>query len=296
MAIIEFIIALVFMCLLISLLSSWAIDYVANLIKFRGKFMKKMLKNLLKLKGSDWADKLYTHPIISSLAKNEKRPTSYIPSKNFAEALTGIILEEGNDESDLDLIDKLKNGIKLMPEGELKTSMKLLLEKSQKNAEKFFTSIEAWFNEYMVRVNYHYKKKLKLPLFLFGLGLALLFNIDAIRVGNELYTDSNLRSVVASEAIIVADSFQLQDSTFNMDYKKWEQYKQDFELPVGWQYECGYLEGLEEEDGFNSWKYIFLKVLGLILTGVIASFGAPFWYDALQKIVGLSKKMKMKTE
>ncbi|MBK8501011.1 MAG: hypothetical protein IPL46_01755 [Saprospiraceae bacterium] len=48
-------------------------------------------------------------------------------------------------------------------------------------------------------------------------------------------------------------------------------------LPVGWSKES---------------PMTTLKFLGMLITAFAVSFGAPFWYELLQKIVGFKKSIK----
>jgi hypothetical protein len=40
----------------------------------------------------------------------------------------------------------------------------------------------------------------------------------------------------------------------------------------------------------------FTKVLGFLITGVAASLGAPFWFDILNRLLGLKSAQKPKKE
>ena len=51
----------------------------------------------------------------------------------------------------------------------------------------------------------------------------------------------------------------------------------ELSLPIGWNNET-------TPQGFADW---LLKFLGIILTGLAASLGAPFWFDILNKLLGL---------
>lgn len=311
MAIIEFIIALIFIFLLISLFVSWIIDIYASRLNRKGRFLEKML---IKLLGEDnmanWTSRLYRHPIIESLSYKNNRLTSLIPAELFSQVIADLVIENGRnysisqnkntnkiefkEESPNGFMNDIKTGLEQMDESDFKRNIRLFFEKSENDSDKFLKSIESWFNEYMVRVNYTYKRLLKTPLCILGIVVAISFNIDAIRITTELWTDTQLTSNISMAASeFVEQNSNLEDLTLSKEF--FEEYKNSLILPVGWKYESNFRKDSPDEKpkAFNYW---LLKIVGFVLTGMIASFGAPFWYDALQKIVGLKKSMKIKTE
>ncbi|MCH8261502.1 MAG: hypothetical protein IIA77_00425 [Proteobacteria bacterium] len=85
-------------------------------------------------------------------------------------------------------------------------------------------------------------------------------------------------------------------------------------IPIGWQtssapvswFYCSCGESISENPGLNnndlavymeerntgSIKHYFYWLLGIIITGISLSFGAPFWFDALMKLVNLRRAGK----
>jgi len=313
MAILEFFISLVFIFLLISLFVSWIIDFWASRLNRKGRFLQKMLKKLL---GEDelvnWSSRLYKHPLIESLSYINSRLTSLIPAEMFANAIADMIVEEGrnyhfkqnpdtkkveyHEDPSLGFMKDIGEGLKKIPESDLKRTVKLLYEKAGDDEKNFLSGLESWYNEYMVRVNHTYKRLLRLPLWVMGIIIAVLFNIDALRLTNELWVDANLRGEVAQAAMEFSKQYESIDSV-KVSQEFFEDYRESLKLPVGWKYESKAIDKLRKEDNTPvDFGYVSLKIIGFLLTGMIASFGAPFWYDALQKIVGLKKSVKIKTE
>lgn len=303
MVIIEFILAFVFVCLMISLLVSWIIEFWASLLNKKGKLLREMLATLIDLNNKEeWIKKLYDHPMIKSLSVNDKRLTSYIPSKVFSSVLSSIIIEQDEESAQntakdpADFNKKIMLGLAQMPDGDLKRTIQVFLNNTVDETKNFIGEIEGWYNEYMMRVNHKYKRSIKLPLFIVGFVVALVFNIDTVRIGNELWNDAPLRNNIAGMAEQFTDTTKSVDS-INLSKQFFQELKKEMELPTGWNYEQGYICQLEEDDeNYSEGLYLFLKFIGFVLTGLIASFGAPFWYDALQKIIGLKKAVRMKVE
>ncbi len=312
MAILEFIISILFICLLISLFTSWAIDLYADWKNRKGELLKKMLKNLLGEEHQiKWTELLYNHPMIQSLSVTKKwskspkeRLTSSIPSNLFALTITDVILEQTkknqqNQTPDAEIIDfpkEIESALLNLPEGKLKKSLLLLLKSSNNEKTDILKKIEDWYDDYMLRVNHTYKRTLRLPLWLFGFIIAILFNIDFIRITNELWTDASIRNTVYASAIQFEKTYA-DSTTIKTDSAFFEKYKEELKLPIGYKDENIFTAKFNKNyKSFHPLLSYLFKLIGYALTGLIASFGAPFWFDALQKIIGLKKAMKLKTE
>lgn len=322
MVIIEFILALLFVCLMISLFVSWMIEFWSSQINKKGKLLHHMLGKLIDLNGKEnWIGKLYEHPMIKSLSSQKKglffkkktRLTSYIPPNIFSNALTNLIINEGQkqnpniEEDGTDLIGKIKLGYKEIPEGDFKKTIQTILNKSEIESSNFHIEIEEWYNEYMQRVNHAYKRFVKFPLWIVGFVFALIFNIDSVRITTELWNDGPLRNNIANMAEQFVDTTKTVDSV-SVTKQFFQELKKEMSLPIGWKYYKEDFNSTEQtikslfyteknrssDDGKTSiWiAFVLLKLIGFSLTGLIASFGAPFWYDALQKIIGLKKGLE----
>jgi len=312
MVILEFIIALLFVCLMISLFVSWIIEIWASRINRKGRFLEEMLT---KLVGNDdstnWSARLYRHPMVESLSYKSNRLTSYIPAKVFSRVITDLIIEKGRDysisqnketmemeykeEASKGFQKDINNGISKMPESDLKRTIKLFLDKADGDSNKYYTDVEDWYNEYMLRVNYTYKRLLGKPMWILGFVIALIFNIDAIQITTHLWENPDQTKNIA----IIAEELARENSSVNeIELSKafFKEQQELLKLPIGLEYSKEFCCQLLEENSDVSFLDLLWKLFGFVLTGIIASFGAPFWYDALQKIVGLKNSVKTKTE
>jgi hypothetical protein len=104
---IETAIGLFFVFLLMSLVSSQLVEWVASYRGWRAKELEKAIRAMLHdpviQKNIDkealvLADKLYEHPLIASLARPGRKP-SYIPAGKFALALFDVLLTAGTEAS-----------------------------------------------------------------------------------------------------------------------------------------------------------------------------------------------------
>jgi hypothetical protein len=106
-ALIESAIGLFFVFLLMSLVSSQIVEWIARYRRWRAKDLEKTIRTMLSdpaiQKNLDkgalvLADKLYEHPLVTSLARPGSKP-SYIPAGKFALALFDVILTAGTQAS-----------------------------------------------------------------------------------------------------------------------------------------------------------------------------------------------------
>src|SRR5688572_14036976 len=106
-ALIETVIGLFFVFILMSLVSSQLVEWIASYRRWRANDLEKTIRAMLYdpaiQKNLDkealvLADKLYEHPLIASLARPGSKP-SYIPAGKFALALFDVIGTAGTDVS-----------------------------------------------------------------------------------------------------------------------------------------------------------------------------------------------------
>ena len=308
--ILDFAISMIFLALIISLFVSWVIDFYASRLNKKGRFLQKMLIRLL---GDDeslnWSSRFYRHPMIESLSIKPERLTSNIPPKLFGQVMADLIIEEGRDYSFTQdketgevefseevnsnkFLENIKAGLDTIPESDLKRTINLFYEKAEGNVTVFVKSLDDWFDEYTGRIIHGYKRLLRLPMWILGFVVAFAFNIDSVQITSELWNNAQMRKSVAAAA---SDFIEKNENLDEVELSKefFEEYRTSLGLPVGWKYEKTKMSTLSSDDE-PAWafSYWIIKVIGFIITGLVASFGAPFWYDALQKIVGFKKTLK----
>jgi hypothetical protein len=80
-SILEVGIGMVFVYLMVSLVCTAANEALASFFAWRAENLKQGIRNLLDGPGSqsEWLNKLYAHPLVRGLYRNERGP-SYIPA------------------------------------------------------------------------------------------------------------------------------------------------------------------------------------------------------------------------
>ncbi|WP_031529319.1 hypothetical protein [Dyadobacter crusticola] len=177
--------------------------------------------------------------------------------------------------------------------------------------------LEKWFGEFTQRLTLWYKKLTRQRLFLLGALVALVINVDSIELFKfyennpraaaevvrfykehpDFYDDSissaQLQSTIASVPLTKAQTNMLQsrltallqlESTPAQTRLKGElrQLIRETKLPIGLQYNLFQdKSNPQQTEGF--WRDVLIKLMGILISGFAASFGAPFWFDLLKK-------------
>jgi hypothetical protein len=158
------------------------------------------------------------------------------------------------------------------------------LEKATTDVEKkiveYRGNVESWFDSTMSQATLLYRKQASLIALVLGIGLAMFFNVDSVDIVNQLWRDPTLRQTIVAQA----ENIDPEDSASIADTK--ERLKA-LSLPVGWNQQ-------KIPQDSRTWA---IKGLGIFLTGAAASLGSPFWFDILNRMLGLkSKEEPKKTE
>jgi hypothetical protein len=278
----------------------------------------------------NWTSRLYNHPNIESLSTDYKRVTTYIPEETFADVLQDLVVEEGREWTmkqdkntgkyvyketkskaknpyDADLAKGLDN----MPDGDLKRTLEMFWDQSGKEAAKFKEALARWYKDYMVKVNIEYGKMIKKPLICLGIGIALIINIDFFHISQRLWADSNFRDQVVLAATEFAEKYE-DPEDIKTSKEFFNNYKNSLQLPIGWQevarnriskdmyYELNFFQRINEVMCYYCtadawWWLILVKLFGFIASGFIVSFGAPFWFDLLKKVISFKKSVTSKS-
>jgi hypothetical protein len=312
--ILELAISMAFFFLMFSAICSAVQELIANALRWRAKNLEQGIAKLVQ--DPDLAKQLYNHPIISGLnsprwlRQGEHKP-SYIPPAHFASALidvlkisppatgaTGLNFSPG---SEVKVKDKTKDLLNSLVPGTGAT-----LDDTRK-------AVENWFDESMNRVSGWYKRKAHAWMWLIGGVVCLLLNADSINVAKLFWNDEALRAATvkaATERVQQgATSTPSTQDPREAAKKTWDELSTvrnkltGLNLPIGWCHEKGGVlncwpmepkndrsadkNGLDDLRLCPSGWDLVTKLIGILLTVLAISQGAPFWFDAMQKIVNL---------
>ncbi len=312
-------IGLALMFLFQSILISGINDLLISLFSVRGKILKNFLVSALKTKDAKDTifEKLNNTSFINSLKRSKNFP-SEITAKNFSDGIIDLIIKEDTGKDNF--ITKLHHNINQLPDSDFKEVLIRRLQESDMSYERFKTSIESWYNEYMDNVSKWYKKRITYAIYLFSFLTTVALNVDAIFVMNELWKNPSLResAVTMSENVIkkeyneitqkkynslLTDSSNLKD-TINVNLTKISDsyqnlYLLDFPITWAYTYHIQNKENVSIEERSLWFKICWAarqlsleKIIGFIITTLAVSIGAPIWYDLIRKLVGARETIK----
>jgi hypothetical protein len=178
-------------------------------------------------------------------------------------------------------------------------------------ADKFRRNLENWYNDAMDRTSGWYKKFTQRILIVIGLTLAILFNVDSIRIGQTLWFDHDARQgLVSAASTYVQNNTPTVAGSSNATNPDATLSQQDLErrmlttvnafhnvsgkylLPVGWRYPFATYKELAMHPADWNLIRILEQLLGWIITALALSFGAPFWFDTLNKFMVVRSTVK----
>lgn len=251
---------------------------------------------------------LYNHPLIKSLALKETgaqaalqkifpsgltrgdKPIN-IPPQTFVLALFDTFVPSA---AGITKVDELRQAIKnnISEDSPLYKPLLALVTNADDKIEDARKKVENWFDMAMTQTTVIYKRNMWRLVVLIGIIASIVLNIDSIAITSTLWRQPALRasiSAAATEYSTAANQQTSIDQSKVLNQVLTELNK--LNLPIGWQVQLRPTLVLYPNDfiqptqpiGGTAW---LLKILGWLITGLAAAQGAPFWFDALQKITG----------
>jgi hypothetical protein len=184
-------------------------------------------------------------------------------------------------------------------------------------------NVEQWFDNSMDRLSGWYKRRAQVLAFTIGFIIALITNVDTILVANQLWRQPELRDKLTTQAELFVIQNQNQVESENSgQYVLTKAEFSSFSLPVGWvgtpqllnskglvvsandkMVACAIIPQKGDEiygiplsgrcypivnaPVFTDISGWLQKLLGLLITGLAAAQGAPFWFDILKKLINV---------
>jgi hypothetical protein len=135
-------------------------------------------------------------------------------------------------------------------------------------------SIEDWFDQLMNRASGVYKRWISLLTFAVALTITVAINADTFQIARTLWQDDAIRKAVVESATRLADL----NAQSGPELPELLQINDMLPLPLGWSMQQPIDVRLET---------VLSKVMGLLLTTLALSLGAPFWFDLLSRFVSV---------
>jgi hypothetical protein len=301
---------LVFLYFILSLICSGINEAIASRLRWRAQDLERGLWELLQdpKQGSRALDDLMRHPLIRPMmnpSKKKELPTeaadatttaattgppkpnkdtefpSYLPSRTFATALLGfeqkvVSAAKGTDvKADL---RKLNESIDAIPSERVQQALTALLHNAQGDAVVFRRNVEQWYDDHMERVSGWYRRRIQKVLWVLAFLVAFTLNADTLQTAKRLWVEPSVRASLVNQAqSTAAQTPEETDPSTELS---------SLPVPIGWHL----ASARHDPQGFpfyQQWSMLWAllsKLIGLTLTAVAITFGAPFWFDLLSKL------------
>jgi len=205
------------------------------------------------------ADEVFKHPLMKALGT---RP-SYVPARTFALALLDVCAPA---EGQANTFGELRQQIRALPaELGARKALLTILDNAQGTVENARKGVEDWFNATQDRIAGVYKRRLMWMNLVVATCVVVLVGADTIALATTLWQEQAIRAAVAASATQVTAA-GIEDTVNALD---------QFNLPLGWAWPPTTL---------LAW---FLKLVGLAVSVLAVSLGAPFWFDILKRVANL---------
>ncbi len=260
--ILEVAIGLIFCYASVALIVSSINEAIASAFKWRSTSLLEGIKSLLNdPQFNGLARDVYNHGLVCHQdpgnAKSEddlNNKPSYIHPKHFAIALIDNIQTIPGDFA------QLGKDIDNLQDPQLKQLLQGIYGRASGQIESVHTEVAAWFDAGMNRLSGNYKRHSQLYCFIIALFIAGLFNIDSFHLFTTLWQHPSITAGITPPASSTDIPWEMLMS-----------------LPIGW-----------PSNGTLSISAISgIQLAGWLVTASATLFGAPFWFDLLQKLVRL---------
>jgi hypothetical protein len=274
MAILEVGLGLTLLYLLLSLVCTVVNEWIAQLLSLRARNLEMGIAKLLEdADRSGLAGRLYEHPLLQSVCREGRKP-SYLPASIFARALVDVVDPNAKyAPSGAAAVQSFRSAVEAasLPAG-LRGSVLALVDQGTTDLTALRECLQSWFDDAMDRASGWYKRRMRTISLGVAFLVAVAFNADTLRIAERLWEDPALRVAVAdiaSEvAAVCAHHERPSECEALADLPRLEAELRSF--PMGW--------------GREADRRIPLVLAGWVLTALALSMGAPFWFDALNKL------------
>ncbi len=185
------------------------------------------------------------------------------------------------------------------------------IDDSQENIIEFRSRIEQWYDKSNERISGIYKRKAQWNILFLSLVITVALNADSVaflrfftnnpeqaqsvatlaeRVTNDSLIIEKIENIKTqsneSDQELTPDEFSKIVSNIKSENIEYLKILEETKIPLGWnKSDLGY------PSDFYSW---LTKVLGLLITVLAVSLGAPFWFDTLNKLTNLRSSGNLK--
>jgi hypothetical protein len=313
---IDILLGLSVVMLMVSLVVTVLTGAVTNFLQTRGKNLAAGIAGLLRQIHPDLpidvaktiSEAILTHPLIASDGKT-------LGAVVHREELIALILELAAGQGSVQLAQEAKKGLTdLLKNNGIEDpaavianvrSVALTLEQAHpelSNNERvaraflqeahtaFLGKINGWFDQTIDRVADRFTNSTRIVTFVASFAVALVLQLDTAALVSRLNADPTLRQTLVNQAVQANGQTQpaLQSKTPEELVANLRTY--------------GNLDIVDMPTSLSDWAGRWsrdnaaMKLLGILLTTLLLSLGAPFWYNALKNLIRLRSLIAQKDD
>jgi hypothetical protein len=236
----------------------------------------------------------YEHPLVRSLSKGRDGKPSYIPAEIVGQVVEALVTANGT-------VTSIKQAVKNLPgtaeTNRVKGLLEALIRQAGGDAAAFRTAVEAQFNAVMDRASGWFKRRQQTVALLVSALIVCGGNVDTLSLATALASSPEARArlvEIAAERLERAKAVEGQAekgdpaSGVTLDQARklsaealdrLETAKADLlsaGFGFGWQGQGADLKTIGK---------VLAKAVGLLVSLLAVSLGAPFWFDMLQRFM-----------
>lgn len=284
--IVQVAIGIMFIWVALAMITSQTQEWIASILRTRSKMLEGAITNLF-YNNEELKQKFYEHPLIHGLhTSNGTRKPAGIPEDKFALVLFDMVMAEGKQTNkNKSTFSQLKVGIEAMKKlgGDKKKialSLETLLigidEKSEGAIAESRKRVEGWFNNSMERLSGSFRRNAQITGLIVGIMISAMINADTIAIANTLWKDPLIRESLVLQANLMEAPTQQGDAPISQEtIEASVQELQQLPIPIGWSAE-------NKPANITGWP---IKLVGIIISGLAAAQGAPYWFDLMKKLL-----------
>jgi len=270
--IVDIAVGLFFFYFLFSVITSHINELIAAMMMWRANDLEAQIRHMLG--DPNLANKVLQNPVITTIASKGEKP-AYIPPNTFALALFDAFVPEGQSPN---VFDHVRAGVAdNLPTNQATAAVLKILDRANGDIRQARAGAEEWFNESMDLLSAAYRRRMQWVSFFVALVLTSVLGADTLAIADVLYKEPALRAAITGAAQAAPSNASVQ-GTQGTPPGSGSSLQQSVDLvsksglPFGW--------GTLPNDPIGWFK----KVLGLLITGLAISLGAPFWFSLLKEI------------
>ncbi len=293
---------------LVFLILSMILKYVMSIIKRAMKIKAKVIAEEVKA----FIGENTSEYLIPYLDKKAKHLNFLEDIKKKRDGLGNKGLRQLNKKQLESVVNNLSEFLKNKPARVIKKELDLEISEDdirkkikeiKDHLESLKVKIEHNYDNTMQRISEIYETKLRKHTLVWGIVLAVFINADFFEIYTSLSKNDLAREQLAAKAEVISSQMKslsaqielkekqggdklealgkeagenLSELTMNLD---------EAGLDLGWKWKK--ITALFSNGCLSSLFEIFQKMLGLLISGFLISFGAPFWHGFLKSFTGI---------